>query len=204
MRDIIVFDIETKNDFFEVGGRENMHLLDVSVVGMYSYNDDAFSVVHENELEKLEPIFKNAGLIIGFNIKGFDFPVLKKHLPGIDIAELPLLDLMEEPWKYLKFRPSLNSLVGATFKQKKTADGLEAIKMYREGRIKELTDYCLEDVRLTRDLFNYGKKEGKVLFFDTRSAQEFAVPVSWSKYGENKEEKPPDQASPQNRQGSLF
>jgi len=185
MKNIIVLDIETKNDFAEVGGRENMHLLEISVVGMYSYNKDEFFVLRENELDKLKSIVQEASLIIGFNIKGFDFPVMKKHLNGIDIEKLPLLDLMDQPRDYLKFRPSLNALTSATFKKKKIADGLEAIKMYRDGRMDELEKYCLDDVKLTRDLYEYGKKEGKVMFFDFKVAGEYAIPVSWGEDNQN-------------------
>ncbi len=202
MKDILVFDIETKNDFLSVGGRENLHLLEVSVVGFYSYNDDRFFVLNEHELDKLDTLFASAGLIVGFNIIGFDFPVLAKHLVSTDIKKLPVLDLMDDPRNYLKFRPSLSTLATATLKKDKTADGMEAIKMYREGRMEELARYCLEDVRLTRDLFDYGKREGNVLFFDTRMALNKVVPVSWGAYaGQKKEAEPIKKAPPQR---SLF
>ena len=47
--DKVVFDIETKNWFDEVGGREHLDRLDVSVVGVYSYADDAYRAYDETE-----------------------------------------------------------------------------------------------------------------------------------------------------------
>jgi len=202
MKDILVFDIETKNDFLSVGGRENLHLLEVSVIGFYSYNEDRFFVLNEHELDKLDALFAAAGLIIGFNIIGFDLPVIAKHLKTTDIKQLRILDLMDDPKNYLKFRPSLSALATATLKKDKTADGLEAIKMYREGRMEELAQYCLEDVRLTRDLFDYGKREGKVLFFDTKMALNKVIPVSWGAQTEQKKEAEPEKKAPPQR--SLF
>ena len=77
--DKLVIDIETKNTFADVGGQANIHQLETSFVGVYSYNQDKYLSFFENELDKLGPVLQSAGLIIGFSINRFDLPVLKKH-----------------------------------------------------------------------------------------------------------------------------
>jgi len=44
----IVFDIETKNSFEDVGGDQNIDKLEVSVVGVYSYDQDKYFCFGEN------------------------------------------------------------------------------------------------------------------------------------------------------------
>ena len=93
--DKLVIDIETKNTFAEVGGQQNLKDLDVSFVGVYSYNQDTYLSFFENDLKELEKLLKTAGLIIGFSINRFDIPVLKKHY-NFDLMALERLDLLEE------------------------------------------------------------------------------------------------------------
>ena len=56
--------------------------------------------------------------------------------------------------------------------------GLEALVWWRDGKIQKVKDYCLQDVRLTRDLYEFGKREGFV-FSDTRDRGRVKIPVSW-------------------------
>ncbi len=53
-----------------------------------------------------------------------------------------------------------------------------AVQFWREGRIDELKKYCLDDVRITRDLYEYGKANGQV-FFVGKDGSKRAVPVTW-------------------------
>jgi DEAD/DEAH box helicase domain-containing protein len=160
--DKLVIDIETKNTFADVGGPENIHKLDVSFVGVYSYNKNQYFSFFENELDKLAPMLQSAGLIIGFSSNRFDLPVLKKHFK-FNIMSLESLDILEEIEEKLGHRISLNELAYANLKVNKTAHGLEAIKFYKEGRLEELKNYCLNDVKITKDLYDLGLKQGHLL-----------------------------------------
>ena len=160
--DKIVIDIETKNTFADVGGQENIHNLEVSFVGVYSYNQDKYLSFFENELDKLAPLLQNAGLIIGFSSNRFDLPVLKKHFK-FNVMSLESLDILEEIEERLGHRISLNELAYANLKVNKTAHGLEAIKFYKEGRLEELKKYCLNDVKITKDLYDLGMSRGHLL-----------------------------------------
>lgn len=175
----IVFDVETQKEFAEVGGYRNTHLLGVSVVGVYTYADNQFKAYEEHELPGLEKVISGSGLIIGFNIKHFDYPVLQPYFKNFTLASAPTLDLMEKIEEVVGFRVGLDSLAKNTLGAQKTSHGLEALKWYREGKIKEIKDYCLQDVKLTRDLYEYGLNHGS-LMFESRTDGLKTIPATWS------------------------
>lgn len=176
----IVLDLETQKDFNEVGGRHNLHLVKISVVGIYDYSDGKYKTFEEKELPQLEEILKEASLIIGFSIKRFDFPVLQPYL-ALDLRKVPYLDIMEEFVKIKGHRISLESLSRATLGEGKSGSGLEALRLFRTGNMQRLKDYCLDDVHLTRKLYEYGMKH-KMLYYTSRSLfvkGRETVPANW-------------------------
>ena len=179
MADTIVFDLETKKEFAEIGNRENLHLLGVSVLCAYSYDEDKFYSFEEKDLSSFEKMLFAAGRVIGFNIKGFDIPVLRPYL-NLSPVTVPLLDLMDDVVAGVGFRVSLDNLCQTTLGASKSAHGLDAVKWYREGKMEEIKKYCTDDVRLTRDLYEFGKQNGHVLFLSRDEAGRIAIPVHWS------------------------
>jgi len=179
MRDELVLDLETKKSFQEVGGKGNMHLLGVSVVGVYSYQADKFFAFEEKDFPRLEGMLADAGRVIGFNSKHFDFPVLQPHV-RIDLRHVGHLDLMEDVERGAGFRISLDNLAQASLGVGKSGNGLQAITWWREGNIEAVKKYCLDDVRITRDLYEYGKKQGSVAFDSRDTRAKVTVPVSWA------------------------
>lgn len=159
MRDKIVFDIETKNTFADVGGHENVGDLEVSVVCAYSYNDGEYHCFTEYEMDKLEEFMKRAYLIIGFASKRFDVPVLNKYFK-FNLASIPHFDILEEVEKNLKRRIGLNVLAEANLGVGKTAKALESIDFYKNGEIEKLKDYCTNDVKITKDIYELIKSQG--------------------------------------------
>lgn len=191
----IVLDLETEKDFKEVGGKQNMRLLGVTVVGVYRYDNDSWYAYERHEFSGLEKILNGAALLIGFNIRHFDLPVLQPHMP-CDLGAIPVLDLMDDVERGLGFRISLDNLSQATLGVGKSGMGLEAIAWWREGKKDKVKEYCLHDVRLTRDLYEFGKKHGFVLA-DTRHKGRVRVPVAWERVLIPKEK-------PEYVQGSLI
>ena len=159
----LVLDLETKRSFDEVGGPHNKTKLGVSVVGVYHYDGDRFICYREEAFGELEHALKEADEIVGFNLVGFDWPVLAAEL-GEWVYDLPTVDLMLEAQKVMKRRTSLNAFAKATLGASKLGSGLDALEFYRAGDWAGLERYCLEDVKLTRDLYEYAKKNGKLLF----------------------------------------
>lgn len=157
--DKLVFDIETKNSFADVGGDRNVELLQVSVVGAYSYDRDEYFCFEENELDKFIELVRSASVIIGFWSKKFDVPVLKKHFP-FNLASFPHFDILEEIEKVLRRRIGLGVLAEANLGVGKTGHGLEAIELYKKGEIQKLKDYCVQDVRITKEIFDLIRSRG--------------------------------------------
>lgn len=160
--DKLVIDIETKNTFADVGGQDNIKDLLVSLVGVYSYGHDKFFAFHENQIRELTPLLQNAGLIIGFSINRFDIPVLEKHF-SFNLRAIPRLDLLEEIELLLGQRISLDALAKANLGIGKTHHSLEAVRLYKENKLEELKNYCLNDVKITKDLYELAKKQGHLL-----------------------------------------
>jgi len=163
MANHIVLDIETQNLFSDVGGKENLVKLLLSVAGVYSYANNSFLTFTEKELPAFENLLKRTDLIIGFNINHFDLPVLQKYL-SIDLSKIPTLDIMDEVVKTMGHRVSLDDLVINTLGKRKSANGLLAVDYFKQGRMDELKKYCLDDVRLTRDLYTHGLKHNEIKF----------------------------------------
>lgn len=156
--DKLVIDIETKDTFADVGGHQNVKALNVSMVGVYSYNEDAFFSFTEHELKALRARLQGAGLLIGFSMNRFDLPVLAKYF-DFNLMALPRLDLLDEIELALGRRISLDILAKTNLGLGKTHQSLEAIDLYRRGEIEELKNYCLHDVKITRDLYDLARKQ---------------------------------------------
>ncbi len=158
----IVFDIETQNTFADVNN--DFKKLKVSCVSIYRYASDSYESFEEHELNKLWPIFEKADLIIGYNSKHFDFPVLNNYYLG-DLSKFPHLDIMEKVKESLGFRLKLKDLAQATLDNiDKSADGLQAIRWWREGRIAEIKKYCEQDVLVTKEIYDFGKKNRQLFY----------------------------------------
>lgn len=170
----IVFDLETQKSFDEVGGRGRNDLLKISVLGLYSYQDDKYQCFTEDQIYKVGEMFQAADQIIGFNIKNFDFAVLQPYV-NFNVNDLPYLDIMEEVGKIIGHRIKLDNLAQTTLGAGKNGDGLEAIRMYKQGRIDELKKYCTNDVKVTKELYDYVLKYGKLMYKDYFEKREIQI-----------------------------
>lgn len=173
----IVLDIETQKGFNEVD-RKKLHLLKVSVACAYDSGSGRYQAFEEKEMLKLEELLKQADWIVGFNIRDFDLEVLAPYFMT-PVKSLPVLDLLVEIEKVRGHRVSLQSVAQATLKSSKSGSGWDAIRLFKEGRLEELKKYCMDDVRITKEIYEYGVKNGKVFFVSNRDYQIHEVPVSW-------------------------
>lgn len=185
MDNTIVFDIETKKSFADVGGRDNLEGLGISVIGAYFYRGDKYIAYGEDEIAQFEKKIKNAALLIGFNIKEFDLPVLQPYI-SFNLQEVPVLDLMDDVANNLGFRASLDNLAKENLGIAKSANGLQALDWYKRGEIQKVKDYCLQDVRVTKELYEHGAKNGHVKAFSRDIMGLVAVPVSWNRQNQPK------------------
>ena len=175
----IVLDLETQKTFDEVGGGRNTAELKISVVGVYFYKTDEFKTFEEQQIPELEQALSTAERIIGFNTHRFDFVVLQPYLKRLRLSQLPSLDLMAEIEQTLGHRVSLQNLAQPTLNEGKSGSGLDAIDFFRKGEMEKLKKYCLDDVRLTRDLYEFGKREGYLAYLSKDKASRLTVKVGW-------------------------
>ena len=172
----IVLDLETQKSFQDVGGRGKNHLLKVSVACIYDYSTGKYSSFEEHEIAKLSPILQTADQIIGYNIKDFDFEVIQPYL-NFNIHEVPYCDLLAEIEKVLHHRIKLDVVAQGTLGTGKSGNGLEAILYYNNGRMDLLKKYCLDDVKIIKQVYDYALKNGKVLYKDFFKTKEIALKI---------------------------
>lgn len=172
----IVFDLETQNIFQDIGS-SNPADLDISVASVYDSVDDKYTTVCVDELHTLWPIFEKADALVGYNSNHFDIPLLNKYYPG-DLTHIKSIDILESIRESLGRRLRLDSIAQATIGAKKSADGLQAVRWWREGKIDEIKKYCEQDVRVTKKVFDYALQNGHVLFKDGYRKKEIKLDIS--------------------------
>ncbi len=172
-----VLDLETQRSAAEVGGWHRADRMGISCGVIYDSQKDVFTEYTEDQILLLIEDLKKFELIVGFNIKIFDFLVLKGY-SDFDFATLNTLDILEDIHHHLGFRLSLAHLAQETLGTTKTADGLQALQWWQDGRVREIIDYCKMDVKLTRDLFLFGRQNG-YLIFSNRDRKKLRIPVNW-------------------------
>ena len=168
--DTLVFDIETQNFFTnpEVGWH-NYGALKISLVGVYSYTQDKYFTFEEDEMEGVAKLFRTAARLVGFSMNRYDVPVLNLYFQkvkdqiGLDLWKKDRVDLLDEIEMATGERVSLEKLAQANLGIGKIGHGAEAITLYNEGRMEELKAYCLQDVKLTKELYDIYKTKGELL-----------------------------------------
>ncbi len=172
-----VLDLETRRSAEEVGGWGHASRMGVSCVVVYDSDTDTYEEYLGEDIHRLTEHLKQLDLVVGFNILRFDYAVLKGY-STFDFHRLPTLDILTEVHNRLGYRLSLDHLGEQTLGEKKSADGLLALKWWREGKIREIIDYCRDDVRLTRDLYRFGRENGYLLFRN-KAGQKVRVAAGW-------------------------
>jgi DEAD/DEAH box helicase domain-containing protein len=176
----IVFDIETSNIFSDVG-TNNAADLDLSVVCIYNSLTGEYQGFFKEELSQLWPILDKADLLIGFNSDHFDIPLLNKYYPG-DLNKIKSLDILKEVRNSLGRRIKLDTLAEATLGRNKTGDGLEALKWWRNGEFEKVKKYCIEDVRITKDIYDFAMKNGFLNYKEGKEMKQIKLDTSnWEK-----------------------
>jgi DEAD/DEAH box helicase domain-containing protein len=180
----VVFDIETKNTFDEVESNDPA-ALDISVICAYDSKTDEYTSYLQEDFPKLWPLLEMTDMFITFNGDHFDIPLLNKYYHG-DLSQIKSLDLLKEVRNSLGRRIKLDDLAEATLGKKKIAHGLEAVKWWREGKIDQIIKYCLEDVKITKEIFDYARENKHLKYRDAGELKE--IPIStkgWMKKQES-------------------
>ena len=172
----MVIDVETKKVVEEVGGWKNADKLGVSVVCAYDSKINKILSYTEKNINEFISLCKHR-LVIGYNIRGFDLKVLTPY--GLDAKKLDIFDIMYDIETLTRQRfIKLESIAQGTLKVGKSADGLKAVNWWKEGNISKIIEYCKQDVKITRDIFEYGRQNGIIKIQLSDKVKE--VPVEWN------------------------
>ena len=176
-KNIVYFDLETQKSAEEVGGWGNISKMGMSIGVTFSTADGEYKIYGEKQVDDLIKNLQRADLVVGFNNLRFDYEVLHGYTP-FDLSQLPTLDMMVELQNTLNHRLSLDSIATATFGVEKTAEGLQAIRWFKDGRLAEIAEYCCYDVKITKLVHEYGRQH-RQLFYANRFGKKMIVPVNW-------------------------
>lgn len=157
----ITLDIETTSaaSTFDIASME------LAVIGIHDSETDQYRAYTVPELPELWPLIERADLLIGFNSDHFDIPILNRYYAG-DLTSIHSIDLLAEIKNVLGRRIKLDSVAKATLGKKKSGHGLDAVRWWQEGKFEKVKKYCLDDVRITKEIYDYAREHKKLRYDD--------------------------------------
>jgi DEAD/DEAH box helicase domain-containing protein len=173
----VYFDLESQKLFEDVGGRDASKLLLACGVTWSTQRND-FAVYWEKDAAALVNELKAADRVVGFNIIGFDYEVLKPYAPNVNFRSFRSLDMLQDIYRALGFRLSLDSVARATLGTTKTADGVQSVFWYRNGELEKVAEYCKSDVDITRRVYEFGRDNGFIQYY-SKLGSKLKLAVNW-------------------------
>lgn len=172
-KSIVVYDLEIKKEIGKDGVTwKTFDKMGVSVGCAFDYRTMDFLVFMDDNISDLGRLVQDCDLLVGFNIEGFDNPLLNVHAPfkrTKEIYDILYYSRMAVGWDRskdamypsgLKLDDHLESTFGKS--EMKTANGEEAPRMWQRKEYGKLISYCLADVRREKKLFEHIVTGGKV------------------------------------------
>ena len=146
----------------------------ITVLGVYDYAADQYRVFcGDNRAPWIALMSKVDTLLVGFNNIAFDNAVLRATEGWGEPDDSKCYDLLREIWAAAgygsTFTPAthagygLDAMCKTNFGQKKTGNGAHAPIAWQHGDFGEVIDYCLNDVRLTKKLFDKVRADGALI-----------------------------------------
>jgi DEAD/DEAH box helicase domain-containing protein len=176
-RNIVYFDLETQKSADDVGGWDKISDMKLSVGVTYNTATSSYRIYGEKQVDDLIKELQRADLVVGFNNLRFDYEVLHGYT-AFDLRQLPTLDMLVELQNKLQHRLSLDSIATATFGVEKTAEGMQAIEWFRQGKMLDIAEYCCYDVKITKLVHEFGVNY-RQLHYHNRFGKKLTVPVEW-------------------------
>ena len=155
-------------------GKNDPLALDISLVGIHDSETDTLDSFLVADFPRLWKVFEKADAIVGYNSDHFDIPILNKYYPG-DLTRIKSIDLLKEIHGVLGRRVRLDAVADGTLGMKKSGNGLDAIRWWREGKIDLIREYCLKDVEITRKVFDYALKNGHLKYKELGKTKEVKI-----------------------------
>jgi hypothetical protein len=177
MPNIVYFDLETQKSADEVGGWSHKRDMRMSIGVTFSTVTGDYKIYREQDAADLIKQLQRADTVVGYNILNFDYQVLAAYSP-FDLSQVPTLDMLVEVEKVLGFRLAMDSLAKATLNYPKVANGLQALRWFKEGKLAEIAEYCCYDVKITKELHEFGQ-QNHILHYLDKFGQKRSVKVKW-------------------------
>lgn len=177
MNQVLVFDLETQYLADEVGGWDHIRDMRLAVGVTFDPAEDAYHVYTEDEAAQLIADLEAADLVVGYNVQRFDYEVLRAY-GDHRLAQSPTVDMLVDLRRLLGWRPKLDNVAAATLGEHKSADGIAAVRWFREGLLEQVISYCKQDVAVTWKVYDFGRQNGYVQV-QGRSRHAMRVPVPW-------------------------
>lgn len=179
----VVFDIEIKKTIQDKREFNKPWKLGFGLGVVYCSKEDEYKTFLEDNIGSFFSELISSPTIVSFNGKRFDLPLLKAYVRRESLEKLNMrtkhIDIMDEITKVLGHRISLVNVSKATLGRGKTMDGAEAPELLRQGKIKEVEEYCMNDVRLTKEIYEFGKENKFVKYLDKNTSNAKEVNVQW-------------------------
>jgi len=178
MENYVYFDLETQRSANDVGGWDKKADMLMSVGVTYSTVRSSYRIYTEAEVQDLITELLQADLVVGYNHLHFDYEVLMGYTI-LDLKEQTRnLDLLVDLEARLQHKPKLEAVASACLGEGKTAAGTDAIRWWREGKYREVAEYCCYDVKVTKEVHEFGARKGMVAYVN-RFNHRSEVPVNW-------------------------
>ncbi len=173
---IITFDIETANWMSDVGTSQPADLT-IALVGIHDSETDSYRSFLEPELPQLWKVLELADILVGYNSDHFDIPLLNKYYPG-ELSRIRSLDIMKEVQRVVGRRLRLDAIADGTLGKKKSGDGAQSLRWWKAGEVEKVRAYCLKDVEITKEIFDYALKNGSVKYRELGRVREVKLDTS--------------------------
>ncbi|MDR7556557.1 MAG: ribonuclease H-like domain-containing protein [Armatimonadota bacterium] len=126
-----------------------------------------FRAYSEAEAADLVAVLRRADLVVGFAVQSFDYAVLERY-GGASLRTVATLDILEEVRARLHRKVGLHQLSVATLGRGKSAEWWQMVRWWRQGQVDRVVEYCRKDVELTWNLYEFGRRNGYVRYWDSR------------------------------------
>lgn len=170
MARVIVYDLEIAKPLPQRDGKADWDAAKrgecgVSCVVLYDSETNRYHLYDSHNLVDCITHLNSADWLVGWNSKEFDTNVMQ-GVTGQQITAKQY-DILQAIWQalgnqYFKgYR--LGDVANRTLGLNKTGNGESAPSLAAQGRWAELFDYCLNDVWLTKELFNHAIEYGWII-----------------------------------------
>lgn len=175
---IVYFDLETQKSAQEVGGWNKIGEMKMSLGVTYSTARGSYKIYPEQDVDDLIIELQRADYVVGYNVLRFDYTVLQAY-SVFDFSNVPTLDLLVSLEQSGGHRMKLDDVAEASLGVGKIADGMDALKWWKEGRLREIAEYCCFDVKTTWLVHDFGVRNGRVYCYDKLTKLKKEIPVAW-------------------------